>query len=51
MSCLGRIITNDGPCTRDIKSRTAMAKGALKKRKALSTSPMDLNLRKRLLKC
>jgi len=48
---LGIILTNDGRCTREIKSRIAMAKAALNKKKALFTSKLDLNLRKKLVKC
>ena len=49
---LGSMLTNDGRCTCkcEIKSRIAMAKAAFNK-KTLSTSKLDLNLRKRLVKC
>jgi hypothetical protein len=43
---LGSMLTNDGRCTREIKSRIAMAK-----KKTLFTSKLDLNLRKKLIKC
>jgi len=36
---------------RETKSRIAMAKAALSKNKTLEISKMDLNLRKRLVKC
>ena len=45
------MITNDAGCTREIKSRIAMAKSALNKKKTLFTSTLDLNLRKKLVKC
>jgi hypothetical protein len=45
------MITNDARCTRDIKSSIAMAKAALNKKKALFRSKLDLNLRKKLVKC
>ena len=48
---LGSILTNDGRCTYEIKSRIAMAKAAFNKRKILSTSKLDLNLRRKLVKC
>jgi hypothetical protein len=48
---LGRMLTNDGRCTREIKSRIATAKAAFNKKKTLFTSTLDLNLRKKLLKC
>jgi hypothetical protein len=41
---LGSIITNDARCTREIKSRIAMAKAALNK-KTLFISKLNLNLR------
>jgi hypothetical protein len=46
------MITNDARCTCEIKSRIAMAKAAFKKKKkTLFTSKLDLNLRKKLVKC
>jgi hypothetical protein len=48
---LGRMITNYTRRTREIKSKTAMAKAALNKKKSLFTSKLDLNLRKKLVKC
>jgi hypothetical protein len=47
----GRILTNDGRCTGEIKCRIVMAKAAFDKRRALLTSTLDLELRKKLLKC
>jgi len=47
---LGSMLTNDGRCTCEIKSRIAMAKAAFNK-KTLFTSKLDLNLRKKLIKC
>ena len=38
-------------CTSEIKSRIAMAKAAFSKKKTLFTSKLDLNLRKKLIKC
>jgi len=48
---LGSILTNDGGCTCEIKCRTAMAKTACNKKRALFTSTLDLELRKKLVKC
>ena len=48
---LGSMLTNDGRCTCEIKSRIAMAKAAFNKKKTLFTSKLDLNLRKELVKC
>ena len=48
---LGSMLTNDGRCTCEIKSRIAMAKAAFSKKKALFTTKLDLNLRKKLIKC
>jgi len=47
---LGSILTNYGRCTCEIKYRIAMAKAAVNKR-ALFTSILDLELRKKLVKC
>jgi hypothetical protein len=47
---LGSISTNDGRCTCEIKCRIAMAKAVFNKR-ALFTSTLDLELRKKLVKC
>jgi hypothetical protein len=47
---LGSIITNDARCTREIKSRTALAKAAFNKKKKLLNSKLDLNLRTKLVK-
>jgi hypothetical protein len=48
---LGSMITSDARCTREIKSRIAIAKTAFKKKKNLFTSKLELNLRKKLVKC
>jgi len=47
---LGIILTNDGRCTCEIKCRIAMAKAAFNKKRALFTSTLDLELRKKLVK-
>ncbi|PNF29424.1 hypothetical protein B7P43_G06842 [Cryptotermes secundus] len=47
---LGSLLTDDGRCTSEIKSRIAMAKAAFSKKKYLFTSKLDLNLRKKLVK-
>jgi len=44
------MLTNDGKCICEIKSRIAMAKAAFKKKRALFTST-DLKFRKKLVKC
>jgi hypothetical protein len=48
---LGSILTNDGRCICEIKCRISMAKAAFKKNRALFTSTLDLELRKKLVKC
>ena len=49
---LGSMVTDDGRRTCEIKSRIAMAKAAFNKKKNLFfTSKLDLNLRKKLVKC
>jgi hypothetical protein len=48
---LGSILTNDGRCACKIKCRTAMAKAAFSKKRTFFTSTLDLELRKKLVKC
>ena len=48
---LGSMLKNDGRCTREIKSRIVVVKAAFSKKKTLFTSKLDLNLRKKLIKC
>ena len=48
---LGSILTNDGRRTCEIKCTIAMAKTAFNKKRALFTSTLDLELRKKLVKC
>jgi hypothetical protein len=48
---LGSILTNDGRCTCEIKCRIAMAKVVFNKKRALFASTLDLELRKKLVKC
>jgi hypothetical protein len=45
------MLTNDGRFTCEIKSRIAMAKAAFNKKRALFTRKMDLELRKKPVKC
>jgi len=45
------MITNDARCKWEIKSWITMAKAALNIKKNLFTSKLDLNLRKKLVKC
>jgi hypothetical protein len=45
---LGSMLTEDGRCTCEIKSRIAMAKAAFNKKRNLFTSKLALNLRKKL---
>jgi hypothetical protein len=48
---LGSILTDDGSCTCEIKCRIAMAKATFNKKRTLFTSTLDLELRKKLVKC
>jgi hypothetical protein len=48
---LGSLLTDDGRCTCEIKWRIAMEKAAFNKKKNLFTCKLDLNLRKKLVKC
>ena len=45
------MLTEDGRCTCEIKSRIAMAKAAFNKKKNPLTRKLDLNLREKLVKC
>jgi hypothetical protein len=51
ISYLGSILTNDGRCTCEIKCKIAMAKAAFNKKRTHFTSTLDLELRKKLVKC
>jgi hypothetical protein len=46
---LGSMITNEARCTREIKSRTAMAKVAFNKKKAIFIIKLNLNLGNKLV--
>jgi hypothetical protein len=48
---LGSMLTNVGRCNREVKSRFAMAKAAFNKKRVLFISKMDLELKKKLVKC
>jgi hypothetical protein len=48
---LGSMIANDARCKHETKSRIAMAKASFNKKMALCTSKLDLNLRKKAVKC
>ena len=48
---LSGIITNHARCTREINSSIAMSKAAFNNKKALSTSKLNFNLRKKPVKC
>jgi hypothetical protein len=48
---LGSLLTDDGKCTCETKSRISMAKAAFNKKKNIFTRKLDLNLRKKLVKC
>ena len=45
------MLTNDGRYTGEIKRNIAMAKAAFNKNRALFTGTLDLELRKKLVKC
>ena len=45
------MITNNARCTRESKSRFAMANEELYKKRSLFTSILEVNLRKKLIKC
>ena len=45
------MITNDACCTREIISQIAVAKALFNKNKTLFSAKLDLNLRKKIVKC
>jgi hypothetical protein len=45
------VFRNDARHTREIQSRTAMERAEFNKNKALFTRKLDLNLKKKLVKC
>jgi hypothetical protein len=45
------MLTNDGKCTCEIKSRIDVANAAVNKKRAVFSSTLDLNLRKKPVKC
>src|SRR6476469_5306242 len=47
---LGSLISEDGRCLDDVKTRIGMAKAAFNKRKELLTRSIRVDLRKRLVK-
>ena len=47
---LGSLISEDGRCLDDVKTRIGMSKDAFNKRKELLTRSIRVNLRKRLVK-
>jgi len=48
---LGSTISYDGYCDKETKSRTAMAKIVFQDRKKLFIGKMNLELKKRIIKC
>ena len=48
---LGSLISEDGYCTKEIRSRIEMAKKLLMEKKKLFTGEMYLELKKRIMKC
>jgi len=48
---LGSMPTRDARCTREIKSRIAVAKAAFTKKKTLFTNKWHLNLRNKIVQC
>jgi len=48
---LGSLITEDGYCDKEIRRRIRLAKVKFMERKKILTSKMNLDLRKRIVKC
>ena len=49
--CLGRVLTRDGYCTREIKTRIAIAQEVLKRKMSLLTCKLNIELTKKLVRC
>ena len=49
--CLGSVLTRYGYWAREIKMKIAIAKEAFKKKISLLTSKLNIELRKKLVKC
>jgi hypothetical protein len=47
----GRVLTRDGYCTMEIKMRNANAKESFNRRISLLTSKLNIELRKKLVRC
>jgi len=50
LRCLGSVITEDGRCEQEIKTRIAMAKAAFNERRTLLEGKLKLSLKKKLIK-
>ena len=48
---LGSVLTRDGYCTREIKMRIAIAKEAFNRKMSLLTSKLNIELKKKLIRC
>ena len=48
---LGSLISEDGYCTKEIRSRIEMANKVFMEKKKLFTGKMNLELKKRIMKC
>ena len=51
LNCLDSVITSGARCTREITSRTDMAKVTFNKKETLFATKQDLYLRKKLVNC
>ena len=48
---LGKVLTGDGYCTREIKMRIVIAKEAFNRKISLLTSKINIELREKLIRC
>ena len=48
---LGSMLTRDGYCTREVKMRIVIAKEAFNRKMSLLTSKLNIELRKKLVRC
>jgi hypothetical protein len=51
LNCVGSMMTKDAKYTREIKYRIVMTKAAFNRQKTLFSSKLDLNIKRKLVKC
>ena len=51
LNCVGSMMTKDAKCTREIKYRIVMTKAAFNRQNTLFSNKLDLNVKRKLVKC